>query len=109
MKHSPTQIVTNSDGGVYTLQKFKEAFSQTDQPILHQLDEYHIQQALGRTFGWKSDKLKGKVKKAIEMKGLKTFELAMDTYESEMEDEKQLEKLNHFRTYILNHWEVIQD
>lgn len=47
-----TQIITNSDGGAgYSGEKFKEAFSQTDQPILHQLDDYHIQQALGRTFG----------------------------------------------------------
>lgn len=105
-----TQIVTNSDGGAgYTGEKFKEAFSQTDQPILHQLDDYHIQQALGRTFGWKTDKLKSRVKKAIEEQNSKAFKLAVDTYESTLEDEKQLEKLNRFRTYILNHWDVIQD
>lgn len=33
----------------------------------------------------------------------------MDTYESTLEDEKRLEKLSRFQTYILNHWDVIQD
>lgn len=105
-----TQIVTNSDGGAgYNGERFKEAFSQTNHPILHQLDEYHIQQALGRTFGWKTNKLKSKAEKAIESKDLKAFELATDTYESTLDEEKQVEKLNRFRTYILNHWDVIQD
>lgn len=105
-----TQIVTNSDGGAgYAVERFKEAFSQTNLPILHQLDAYHVQQALGRTFGWKTTPLKSRVKKAIETKDMDAFKLGIDTYESTLEDEKQLERVNRFRTYILNHWDVIQD
>jgi len=59
--------------------------------ILHQLDEYHILQAIGRTFGWKSDQLKNKVKKAIKTKDLKAFQLEMNCYESTLEEEKHLE------------------
>src|SRR5690625_2254298 len=57
-----TQIISNSDGGAgYSYEKFKEAFSQTCHPILHQLDAYHIGQALNRTFGWKTNSFKQKI------------------------------------------------
>lgn len=40
-----TQVLSNSDGGSgYSAERFKEAFSQSCLPVLHQLDAYHIQQ-----------------------------------------------------------------
>jgi len=42
-----TQIVSNSDGGAgYSSEKFQEAFSQSSYPLLHQLDAYHVAQAI---------------------------------------------------------------
>src|SRR5699024_5886017 len=35
--------------------------------------------------------------------------LILDTYESQLEDEKSIEKVGKFRTYILNHWNYISD
>lgn len=105
-----TQIISNSDGGAgYSSDKFKEAYSQAEQPLIHQLDAYHIGQALNRTFGWKKNKYKQTVKKAIKSYNMEEFKLWLDTYESTLEDEKKIEKVNEFRTYILNHWEFVRD
>src|SRR5699024_4841213 len=62
-----TQIVSNSDGGNgYSAERFQEAFSQSELPLLHQLDAYHIQQAVNRTFGYKKSKYKDMVREALE-------------------------------------------
>lgn len=104
------QIVSNSDGGAgYSNERFKETFSQSSLPTLHQLDAFHVEQAIGRTFGYKSNEFKRNTKKAIEAKDLNVFKLWVDTYESMLEDEKKIEKIDKFRTYILNHWEFIGD
>src|SRR5690606_23272529 len=98
-----TQIVSNSDGGPgYSVERFKEAFSQTNQSVLHQLDAYHIQQAVNRTFGYKQSDWKDKIRKALEEHNLDEFTLILDTYESTLETEKAIKKVNEFRTYILN-------
>jgi len=105
-----TQIVSNSDGGTgYSAERFQEAFSQTRFPLLHQLDEYHIQQAINRTFGFKKNKWKNKVRKALKEFNLDNFMLILDTYECHLEDEKTIKKIDKFRTYILNHWDYILD
>src|SRR5699024_6924552 len=105
-----TQIVSNSDGGAgYSNEKFQEAFSQSSYPLLHQLDAYHVAQAINRTFGYKSSEFKKNIKQALETKNLDGFHLWTDSYESTLEDEKKMERLKQFRTYILNHWEFIGD
>src|SRR5690625_3083847 len=105
-----TQVVSNSDGGSsYSDERFQEAFSQSRFPLLHQLDEYHIQQAINRTFGYKKSKWKDKVRKALKEHDLDDFVLILDTYESQLEDEKSIKKVDQFRTYILNHWDYILD
>lgn len=71
-----TQIVSNSDGGPgYSAERFQEAFSQSRFPLLHQLDEYHIQQAINRTFGYKKNKWKDKIRKALKEFNLDDFVL----------------------------------
>ena len=105
-----TQVVSNSDGGSgYSAERFQEAFSQSSFPLLHQLDEYHIQQAINRTFGYKKNKWKDKIREAVKETNLDDFTLILDTYESQLEDEKLIEKVDKFRTYILNHWDYISD
>src|SRR5699024_9834760 len=103
-------IVSNSDGGNgYSSERFQNAFSQSRLPLLHQLDAYHIAQAINRTFGYQKSELKDKIKKALKVYDLDEFKLVIDTHESKLEDDKEIEKLNNFRTYILNHWDYVQD
>src|SRR5699024_4161055 len=105
-----TQVVSNSDAGPgYSSERFQEAFSQSSCPLLHQLDEYHIQQAINRTFGYKKNKWKDKIRAALKEANLDDFTLVLDTYESQLEDEKAIEKVDKFRTYILNHRDYISD
>src|SRR5690625_1486533 len=105
-----TQVVSNSDGGSgYSADKFQEAFSQSRFSLLHQLDAYHIEQAINRTFGYKKDKWKDKIRNALKEHNLDDFKLVLDTCESQLEDEKQIEKVGKFRTYILNHWDYVSD
>src|SRR5690625_4489134 len=105
-----TQVVSNSDGGSgYSADKFQEAFSQSRFSLLHQLDAYHIEQAINRTFGYKKNKWKDKIRNALKEHNLDDFKLVLDTCESQLEDEKQIEKVGKFRTYILNHWDYVSD
>ena len=109
-KLDQTQIVTNSDGGAgYAANKFQDAFSQSTHPIIHQLDEYHIQQAINRTFGFKKCDWKKRIQETLKKADLSKFTLYLDTYESMLEEEKQIEKVKSLRSYIINHWEYITD
>lgn len=105
-----TKIITNSDGGKgYTAEKFREAFAQSEYPVLNQLDAYHVTQSLNRTFGMKDDTFKPKVRKAIQNHDFDSFILWMTTYESTLETEKDLEKFNDLKTYIVGNWDRIFD
>lgn len=105
-----TQVVSNSDGGAgYSSERFKEVYSQSNYPLLHQLDEYHIQQDINRTFGYRKNEWKDKVREALKEHDLDKFTLILDTYESQLEMDKDIEKVTKFRTYILNHWDYISD
>ncbi|GGE57254.1 hypothetical protein GCM10011391_40180 [Pullulanibacillus camelliae] len=103
-----TRVVTNSDGGAgYTAEKFQEAFSQSEYPVLNQLDPYHVFQGLNRALGAKQSDYKTELRKALENHDLEHFNLWLDTYESTLEDSKKTEKVKVFRTYILNNWDRI--
>ena len=105
-----TQIITNSDGGRgYSAERFQEAFSQSNHPVLNQLDDYHIKQAINRAFGWKMNEFKEHVQCAITEGDKDKFDLWTDTFESTLEDEKEIKRVSEFRTYITNHWERIFD
>ena len=105
-----TQIVTNSDGGSgYSAERFQEVFSQSCHSLLHQLDAYHIEQDINKTFGYKKCEWKDKIREALKEHDLDKFKLILDTYESGLEEDKAIEKVNRFRTYILNHWDYIPD
>ena len=105
-----TQVVTNSDGGHgYTAEKFQAAFSQSNYPVLNQLDSYHVFQALNRTLGAGHSEYKDGIRKAIKERKLDKFTLWLDTYESMLEEEKKIEKVREFRTYIEGNWDRIID
>src|SRR5699024_3588842 len=103
-----SQIVSHSDGGNgYSAERFQEAFSQSELPLLHQLDAYHIQQAVNRAFGYKKSKYKDMVREGLEKSSFDDFTLSVETYESTHEDEKSIEKVAKCRSYIVNHWDYI--
>lgn len=105
-----TKIITNSDGGPgYTAEKFQTAFSQSKYPVINQLDAYHITQGLNRTFGMQDKQFKPEVRKAIQSKNLEAFDLWLTTFESTLEQEKAIEKVQQFRTYITGNWDRIFD
>lgn len=68
-------MVTNSDGGAgYTAEKFQEAFSQSNYPVLNQLDAYHVFQGLNRALGaGKSNNYKDSIRKALKEHDLDNF------------------------------------
>lgn len=105
-----TQVVTNSDGGQgYTAERFQEAFSQSRYPVLNQLDAYHVAQALNRALGGEKSEFKDGIRKALKQHDWQQFILWLDTYESTLENAKQVEKVNGFRTYIQHNWDRIFD
>ncbi|WP_040400024.1 ISLre2 family transposase, partial [Heyndrickxia acidiproducens] len=104
------RIITNSDGGPgYTSERFQTAFSQSEFPVLNQLDAYHVAQAIVRTFGGGKSEIKEQIRKAIKTHDLDQFTLYLDTYESTLTDKKNLKKIKDFRSYILKNWERIFD
>lgn len=105
-----TQVVSNSDGGAgYTAERFQEAFSQSKYPVLNQLDPYHVSQALNRAFGGGKNPFKEGVKKALKEHNQADFKLWVDTFESTLEDHKNVEKIESFRKYMTHNWERIFD
>lgn len=103
-------VITNSDGGKgYGSERFQEAFSQSNHPVLTQLDSYHINQALNRALGVKSNEFKRGIQEAIKEHNREAFNQWLDTYESTLEDSKQIKKVQEFRKYILGNWERIFD
>jgi len=74
-----------------------------------QLDDYHIKQAINRALGWKMNEFKRNIQCAITEGDKDKFNLWTDTFESTLEDEKEIKRVSEFRTYITNHWECIFD
>lgn len=104
------QIITNSDGGQgYTADKFQEAFSQSNYPVLNQLDSYHVFQGLNRAFGVKTTIFKQQVKQALKTHDLDQLTIWLDTYESTLDETSAVEKLTTFRTYVVRNWDRIFD
>lgn len=105
-----TRIITNSDGGNgYIAEKFQTAFAQSKHTVINQLDAYHITQGLNRTLGMRDKIFKPKIREAIQLKDLEKFELWLTTYESTLDQDKDIEKVRQFRTYITKNWDRIFD
>lgn len=104
-----TKVITNSDGGAgYTAERFQTAFSQSTNPVLNQLDAFHVTKAITaalRPFPeWKE-----KVHTAVKEKDVNTFRLCLDTIESQLEEQKAIDRISALRSYLLNNWERIFD
>lgn len=91
------------------VERFQTAFAQSKYPVINQLDAYHITQSLNRTFGMQDDVFKPKVRQAIQSKDLEAFDLWLTTFESNLDEEKAIEKAQRFRTYITGNWGRIFD
>ena len=105
-----TRVITNSDGGHgYTAEKFQTSFSQSKYTVLNQLDAYHINQSINRTFGMFEKTFKPKIKEAIDRKDKELFSLWMDTYESTLENDQTIKNFKAFKTYIESNWDRIFD
>lgn len=104
-----TQIISNSDGGSgYTPDKFQTAFSQSKKEVLNQLDSFHVFKSLKTALGVKNEWEKP-IREAITKADFERFKLLVDTYESTLTDDKQIEKIKIFRGYITNNWSRIFD
>ncbi|WKB35123.1 UPF0236 family protein [Terrilactibacillus sp. S3-3] len=104
-----TQVVANSDGGSgYGEERFKEAFSGSRQPLFVQLDDFHVAQALTRALHGDKDWLKA-AKKAVRDKQEETLVTILDTYESQLENDKQIQKVADVKKYLMNHWSRLFD
>lgn len=104
-----TRVITNSDGGAgYTAEHFQEAFSQSSYPVLNQLDSFHVSQAITRALRGETD-WREKVQKAVREKDKEQLILYLDTIESQLVEEKEIDRLQGLRTYLLNQWERIFD
>ncbi len=104
------QVIANSDGGLgYTADRFQEAFSQSNYPVLNLLDSYHVFQGLNRAFGVKTTIFKQQVKQALKTHDLDKLTIWLDTYESTLDETAAVEKLNTFRTYVVRNWDRIFD
>lgn len=88
---------------------FKKAFSQSIYPVLNQLDTYHIYQSLNRALGARKSEYKDGIRKALKTRNKSAFKRWLDTYESTLDDQEDIKKVNKFRSYILENWERIFD
>lgn len=105
-----TQVITNSDGGRgYSAERFQEAFSQSNYAVLNQLDDYHVKQSINRAFCWRMNEFKENVQNAIVENDQDKFNLWIDTFESTLENKKEIKRVAELRTYITNHWNRIYD
>lgn len=76
---------------------------------MNQLDTYHIYQSLNRALGARKSEYKDGIRKALKTRNKSAFKRWLDTYESTLDDQEDIKKVNKFRSYILENWERIFD
>lgn len=104
-----TKVITNSDGGVgYKAEHFQEAFAQSIHPVINQLDAFHVSKAITYALSSFPDWMK-KVRKAVKEKDLDNLKLYLDTVESQLDETKEMKRIQDLRTYLINQWERIFD
>src|SRR5690625_6906708 len=72
-------------------------------------NESNIKKIMIYTCGKKKRKKKRKVRQTLKDHKKDQLTVILDTYESQLEDEAHIEKLNEFKGYIFNHWDYIPD
>ncbi|MGR6115468.1 UPF0236 family transposase-like protein [Aeribacillus composti] len=66
-------------------------------------------QALNRALGGGNREYKDRIRKAMKKRDKESFHRWLDTFESTLNDEKQIERVKDFRKYIQNHWDRLND
>ncbi|WKB37382.1 UPF0236 family protein [Terrilactibacillus sp. S3-3] len=72
------------------------------------LDDFHVAQALTRVLHGDKDWLKV-AKKAVRHKQAGTLVAILDTYESQLENDQQIQKVEDVKKYLINHWNRLFD
>ncbi|GFG47272.1 UNVERIFIED_CONTAM: ISLre2 family transposase [Streptococcus canis] len=102
-----TLIIANSDGGSgYESNRF-EAILGRYRRYEYCLDSYHVMRQITGKLGFNKS-LQAEVRQAVKAYDVERVSLLLDTEESHLEDEKQLERLMSLRAYLERHWEAIQ-
>ena len=100
-------VIANSDGGSgYDSSKF-EAILGRYAKFEYCLDAYHVMRQITGKLGFNKS-LQAEVRQAVKVYDLERVNLLLDTTESLLEDEKQLECLTSLRAYLERHWEAIR-
>lgn len=102
-----TLIIANSDGGSgYESDKFESLLGRHRQ-YEYCLDAYHVMRQITGKLGF--DKaLQAGIRKAVKAYDFDEVTVLLDTAESLLGDEKQLERLVSLRAYLERHWEAIK-
>lgn len=104
---SETLIIANSDGGAgYESFQFESILGRHRQ-FEYCLDSYHIMRQITGKLGFNKS-LQAAVRQAVKAYDVEAVKLLLDTEESLLEDEKQLERLESLRSYLVRHWEAIK-
>lgn len=102
-----TVIIANSDGGSgYESDKFEEILGR-HKSFDYCLDSYHVMKYLTGKLGFDKDLLQA-VRTSVKAYDSESLALILDTAESAIEDEKELEKLLAVKSYLETHWEAIK-
>lgn len=102
-----TVIVANSDGGSgYEAHKFEDMLGR-HKSFDYCLDSYHVMKYITGKLGFDKSLLQ-EVRKCVKAYDREQLVLILDTAESVLEDEKQLEKLLVVKSYLMSHWEAIR-
>ncbi|WP_415669254.1 ISLre2 family transposase, partial [Streptococcus hyovaginalis] len=101
-----TVIVANSDGGSgYEAHKFEDMLGR-HKSFDYCLDSYHVMKYVTGKLGFDKSLLQA-VWMCVKAYDREQLVLILDTAESVLEDEKQLEKLLAVKSYLMSHWEAI--
>ena len=104
---SHSVLIANSDGGSgYEKSKFEDLCPGV-KCFEYCLDAYHVMKQITMKLGFASEYQKelGKAVKAYD-KG--RVEVLLDTLESQLEQEKEIEKLGELRNYLMRNWDSIK-
>ncbi|HEM2543032.1 TPA: ISLre2 family transposase [Streptococcus suis] len=102
-----TVIVANSDGGSgYEAHKFEDMLGR-HKSFNYCLDSYHVMKYITGKLGFDKSLLQA-VRMCVKAYDREQLVLILDTAESVLEDEKQLEKLLAVKSYLMSHWGAIK-
>ncbi|HEL2218851.1 TPA: ISLre2 family transposase [Streptococcus suis] len=102
-----TVIVANSDGGSgYEAHKFEDMLGR-HKSFYYCLDSYHVMKYITGKLGFDKSLLQA-VRMCVKAYDREQLVLILDTAESVLEDEKQLEKLLAVKSYLMSHWKAIK-